>query len=99
MFRRLEPAAAATVEISLDGHAVHVPEGANLAAALLEAGFAPFRTTPVGGAGRTPYCLMGVCYDCLAEVDGRPNCQTCLETVRAGMIVRRQDGAAEAGAR
>ena len=99
MFRRLEPAAAPLVEISVDGRPVSAPQGANLAAALLEAGFAPFRTTPVSGAGRLPYCMMGVCYDCLATVDGHPNRQTCLETVRPGMIVTRQDGAAEAGAR
>lgn len=84
------------VEITVEGREVSVQEGTNLAAALLEVGFAPFRTTPVSGAGRAPYCMMGVCYDCLADVDGRPNRQTCMETVRAGMVIRRQDGAARA---
>lgn len=96
MFRQLESPPADLVEISINDRAVRVAQGANLAAALLQAGFGPFRTTPVSGAARAPYCMMGVCFDCLATVDGQPNRQTCLETVRAGMIVRRQDGAAKA---
>ncbi len=98
MFRRLEPSTAPAVAITVDGHSFNVPEGANLAAVLLELGFVPFRTTPVSGGGRIPYCMMGICFDCLATVDGRPNRQTCLETARAGMVVQRQEGAAEAGA-
>ena len=38
-------------------------------------------------------CLMGVCFDCLVEVDGRPNVQACMVTVREGMRVRLQHGA------
>lgn len=94
MFRRLEPAAAPMVTLTVEGKTVTAAAGENLAAALLAAGFAPFRTTPVSGAPRMPYCMMGVCYDCLAEIDGVPNRQTCLETVREGMVVRRQQGAA-----
>ena len=93
MFRSLEPQAAAAT-ILLDGRPVQLVAGANLAAALLQAGHGPFRTTPVSGAPRLPYCMMGVCFDCLAVIDGVPNRQTCLETVRDGMAVDRQQGAA-----
>lgn len=93
MFRPLEPQAAAAT-ILLDGRPVQLVAGANLAAALLQAGHGPFRTTPVSGAPRLPYCMMGVCFDCLAVIDGVPNRQTCLETVREGMVVSRQHGAA-----
>ncbi|WP_323039160.1 2Fe-2S iron-sulfur cluster-binding protein [Gemmobacter sp.] len=93
MFRSLEPQAAAAT-ILLDGRPVQLVAGANLAAALLQAGHGPFRTTPVSGAPRLPYCMMGVCFDCLAVIDGVPNRQTCLETVREGMAVDRQQGAA-----
>ena len=95
MFRPLEAASEAPVTITVDGHIVVAAPGANLAAALLEAGFAPFRTTPVSGAPRLPYCMMGVCFDCLAVVDGVPNRQTCLEQVRSGMTVEGQTGPAK----
>jgi thioredoxin reductase len=34
---------------------------------------------------------MGVCQDCLVEVDGRPNQRACMTILEAGMKVRRQD--------
>ena len=50
------------------------------------------RTTPVKESPRAPYCMMGVCFDCLAIVDGVASTQTCLVTVREGMRVQRQYG-------
>lgn len=81
------------VGIRLAGRDIRAPEGDNLAATLLREGFVPFRTTPVSGAGRAAYCMMGVCFDCLVTIDGVPNRQACMEQVRAGLIVERQDGA------
>jgi predicted molibdopterin-dependent oxidoreductase YjgC len=37
--------------------------------------------------------MMGVCFECLVEVDGQANCQACLLPIRAGMRVLRQRGA------
>ena len=72
---------------------IEVPSGVSVAVALLAAGVTTTRTTPVSGAPRGPYCLMGACFECLAEVDGRANVQTCMISVRDGMKVGRQDGA------
>jgi len=36
--------------------------------------------------------MMGVCFECLVEIDGRPNVQACMTPVRDGMAVRRQSG-------
>ncbi len=94
MFRPLEPSALPLVTVTVEGRPVELPAGANLAAALLQAGVAPTRLTPVSGAPRLPYCMMGVCFDCLAVIDGVPNRQTCLELVRPGMTIARQTGAA-----
>ncbi len=94
MFRRLDDAPAQRVEIELDGARVAVPAGISLAAALLWLGVAPYRITALGGAPRAPYCMMGVCFDCLAEIDGRSNRRACQVTVAAGMRVRRQLGTA-----
>lgn len=82
-----------TVRVSFDGQALDVPADASVAAALLAGGIARFRTTPVGGAPRSPYCMMGVCFECLVEIDGEPGCQACMVPVREGMVIRTQRGA------
>ena len=48
------------------------------------------RTTPVTGAPRAPYCMMGVCFDCLVTIDGVGNRQGCLVPVREGMRIETQ---------
>jgi succinate dehydrogenase/fumarate reductase-like Fe-S protein len=50
------------------------------------------RETAVSGGPRNPYCMMGVCFDCLVEIDGVPNRQGCMVAVRDGMRIRRQRG-------
>jgi hypothetical protein len=67
-----------------------VPAGASAAAAVLAAGFDSIRETPVDRRERAPYCMMGVCFDCLAEIDGVANRQSCMIAVRPGMRIRRQ---------
>jgi len=67
-----------------------VPAGASAAAAVLAAGFDSIRETPVNGRERAPYCMMGVCFDCLAEIDGVANRQSCMIVVRPGMRINRQ---------
>lgn len=76
-----------------DGRTVRARTGDSIAAALLAAGIQVTRSTPVSGAARGPYCMMGACFECLAVVDGRPSVQTCMTEVRDGMRVERQDGA------
>ena len=36
------------------------------------------RDSAVIGAPRGPFCMMGVCFDCLVEIDGLPNRQACM---------------------
>jgi hypothetical protein len=93
MFRRRPDGKAATIAVEVEGRAVIMPEGASAAAAVLLAGLPSLRDTPVGGNGRGPYCLMGVCFDCLAEIDGIANRQSCMVPAREGMRIRRQRGA------
>ena len=66
MFRPRPDAPAATIAVEVEGQAVTVPPGASAAAALLLAGLATIRETPISGSGRAPYCMMGICFDCLA---------------------------------
>ena len=92
MFRRLPDAAAAAVTIAVDGLSVAARAGDTVAAALLAAGFWAFRTTGVSGASRGPYCMMGVCFDCLMVIDGVGSRQACLVQVREGMRIETQRG-------
>ena len=96
MFKRLGEAGT-PVALTIDGKDVHAQPGDTVAAALLLAGIDRCRTTPVTGAPRLPYCMMGVCFDCLVTIDGVGSRQACLVPVRAGMAVETQQGKREAG--
>ena len=76
-----------------DRPAIQVEEGTTVAAAVLDRAGGETRTTARKHDGRGPYCHMGVCYECLMEIDGVPNQQSCLIPVREGMSVKRQSGA------
>ena len=98
MFRTIITAATRpAIELHVDGRPIEAHEGDTLAIALLSAGVAAFRHTPVSGEPRAPLCLMGVCFDCLVEVDGAPNVQSCMVEVREGMQVRLLTGARHVG--
>jgi D-hydroxyproline dehydrogenase subunit gamma len=93
-FRQLQPTVAgAAVRFTFNGLPCAGESGSSVAAALLAIGIECFRHTPVSGAPRAPYCMMGVCFECLVEIDGRPNRQACLVEVREGMAIRTQQGA------
>lgn len=95
--RDAAPRPRGAVEVLVDGAPIRVPEGASAAAAVLLAGIPAIRETPVGGAARLPYCMMGVCFDCLAEIDGVANRQACMVPAAPGMRIRPQRGARAAG--
>ena len=90
MFRRRPDADPAAIAVIVEGRTALVPPGASAAAAVLVAGFRHIRETPVEGRERSPYCMMGICFDCLAEIDGVPNRQSCMVEARPGMRIRRQ---------
>jgi predicted molibdopterin-dependent oxidoreductase YjgC len=97
LFQLIAPQQRTESEIDIWFDDVHfrVPGGRSVAAALLTTGATTFRTTPISGAPRAPYCMMGVCFECLVEIDGKPSCQSCLVTVTNGMRIRTQHGARE----
>lgn len=77
------------VTIEFDGKPVRVRDGQSVAAALTESGQRRFRVT-VKGAERGMFCGMGVCQDCLVNVDGVPNQRACMTPAREGMRVLTQ---------
>lgn len=94
MFRTLpedpragDSAPSSPVDIVVDGKTVAARAGDSVALALLAGGVLVHRATPVSGAPRGPFCLMGVCFDCLVTIDGVPNRQGCMVPVRPGMRI------------
>jgi predicted molibdopterin-dependent oxidoreductase YjgC len=92
MFRRLPEAAVGAVTIAVDGASVAARAGDTVAAALLASGIWAFRTSGVSGTARGPYCMMGVCFDCLVAIDGIGSRQACLVPAREGMRIETQRG-------
>lgn len=73
--------------VNVNGSDVCVRSGSSAAAAALLAGVEATRISPVDQSPRAPYCMMGVCFECLMTIDGEPNQQGCMINVRAGMII------------
>jgi succinate dehydrogenase/fumarate reductase-like Fe-S protein len=95
MFRRRPDAPPTTVAVTVEGRTIRVPAGATAAAAFLLAGLPSIRETPARDTPRAPYCLMGVCFECLMIIDGVPSRQACQTSVRQGMRIARQHGVRE----
>ena len=90
MFRRLQSLPSAKLTVEVDGISVECTKGDTVAAVLLAGTASPYRRTIVSGAPRMPVCMMGVCFDCLVEIDGIGNQQGCLRLVTPGMKIKRQ---------
>lgn len=88
--RRHELTGESTVTITIAGDEVVAMQGESVATAALAFGHRVARIAPVSGDQRAPYCLMGVCFECLMTIDGQPNRQACMTPVREGMVVEPQ---------
>ena len=81
----------AAVTIDINGKPVTAYLGESVATALLSEEIVAMRTTTLGES-RGVFCGMGVCFDCLVVVDGKPNTRACMTWVIEGMDIRTQDG-------
>jgi predicted molibdopterin-dependent oxidoreductase YjgC len=79
-----------------DGRPVPYLPGQTVGAALWAQGVRSWRRTRVEGRPRGLFCGIGVCFDCLVEVDGRPDQRACLVPARDGAVVRTQEGTGRA---
>ena len=79
------------VRLELDGEPIAAREQETVASLLLSL-VDPhlYRLSSVSAEPRAPLCMMGVCFECLVEIDGQTNQQGCLIRVRDGMRIRRQ---------
>ena len=92
MFKKLHEHGMSTLTLFIDGEAVEAEVGETVAAVLLRQKILATRTTPVHGSLRAPFCMMGVCFDCLAIIDGVASTQSCMVPVQQSMSVERQFG-------
>lgn len=83
----------ATLGVEIDGRLMNVPTDSSVAAAMMMAGVQGFGTRPLSAAARAPYCMMGLCFECVVDIDGVPGQQACLTTVRAGMRIHTRGAA------
>lgn len=95
MFELLD-SSVSKVRIELDGTEVEVPADVSVAAALLYLGCLPLRHSSISASARAPFCMMGICFECLIEVDDIRDQRACQVTVQPGMRLRRQISQASA---
>ncbi|MVU82403.1 (2Fe-2S)-binding protein [Nocardia sp. ET3-3] len=77
------------LSITVDGAVVAGVHGQTLASVLLAGGRPQWRTAPTGGA-RGVFCGIGVCFDCVATVNGVPDVRLCRRPARDGDAVTTQ---------
>lgn len=75
------------VTLRVDGREIEAFAGETIAAALLAAGVRCLRMSPRERAPRGLFCSMGICFECLVDVDGRPGVRACTTPVAEGMRV------------
>lgn len=89
----------ASYRLTFEGRTIPARKGQSVAAALIESGVVSWRTTRRSGRPRGLFCGIGVCFDCLITVDGRPDQRACLVPAADGMRLGRdraeEDGNAE----
>ncbi|WP_293572721.1 (2Fe-2S)-binding protein [Phaeobacter sp.] len=90
MFTSLRGLSGDLVEITVNGAPLQVVAGQSVWSAMALNGFTVTRKAAVSGQDRSAYCAMGVCFECLVEIDGLPNQQACLRRVSAGMVINTQ---------
>ena len=73
------------ITLTVNGQMVRMPPGATVAAAIATA--SAYCRRSINGEPRTVLCGMGVCFECRAEIDGRPHQRSCQIVCSPGMRV------------
>ena len=76
------------ITLTINGRSVQMSAGATVAAAIATA--STYCRRSVTGEPRTVLCGMGICFECRAEIDGRPHQRSCQIVCSPGMRVTTQ---------
>jgi hypothetical protein len=87
MFVRIADGDGERIAVRIDGAPVEGRQGDSVATLLLLTGKAGCRRSFVSGEPRGPYCMMGVCFECLVRVDGIDGLQACMIPIRPDMRI------------
>lgn len=74
------------VEFTFDGWPVTAHEGETVLAALMRSGEIHLRDAPDDGAPRGAFCCMGLCQECVVQVNGL-QVESCRQQVADGLVV------------
>lgn len=91
MFRSLRPESAPEITLFINGHEITATTGQSVWSVMALSGQTVTRRAALSGDDRSAYCAMGVCFECMVEIDGVPNQQACQRRVAEGMIVSTQN--------
>jgi hypothetical protein len=83
----IRPRDSSTVTIVVDGAAMTGVLGQTLAGVMLSAGVEAWRRTSLGDRPRGVFCGIGVCFDCVAVVNGLADVRVCQRRARDGDVV------------
>ena len=75
-----------SITIYIDDKAIQAVAGESVAAILLKQGITAVHSAP-DKAARGPYCMMGVCFDCMVECEDGRSEQACQLYAEEGMKV------------
>ena len=78
--------------IVINGHKTVAYRGETVHAALLASGYRMFRKTKKENEPRGIFCGMGICYDCLVMINGKPNQRACMQRVEDCMEIEIYEG-------
>jgi sarcosine oxidase subunit alpha len=73
--------------INVNGKDIAAYKGETLLAALIASGYKSLKQSPLRGEPRGALCGMGVCFECIVTVNGRPNIRSCMTEVEENMKV------------
>jgi aerobic-type carbon monoxide dehydrogenase small subunit (CoxS/CutS family) len=89
MFKRLENIERGEpFTIQVDGESVMAYHGETLAAVILAAGKLTMRKTFKGRKGRGYYCGMGICHECLVELEDGTKVRSCQTLAKPSMEIK-----------
>ena len=88
MFRELKGGQKKEVVFFFEGKKLSAFGGEALASALLRSGEIFFRESKNNNF-RGPYCMIGICFECLVDVDQMQSLQSCQVIVKNNMQVKR----------
>ncbi len=78
------------LQITFDGEAMSGVLGQTLASVILASGRLNWRVTSVGSKPRGVFCGIGVCFDCIVEVNNERDVRSCLRRACDGDVVATQ---------